>query len=230
MLPTLPSRHNTHTRACHIDNINLVINAYNDKNGSGNADDNADDNDNDMLTVFRVAAFTDVLCANKTDPTSATSATSQPTSVDFERLRRLCFEGSVPEVSGYRALVWKLLLNFLPSDRHTWSSVADAKHKDYAQFVSDFWPVSAVQPLEQQLLLPEPPSAVDGCNLIPSPPDSATFASTASPSEDTLKFSCKSNSAVNLSPRDAELMESIDRDVQRTSYGLYVYNVPIFYC
>lgn len=57
--------------------------------------------------------------------------------LDIERLRRLCHAG-IPDKPGMRALMWKILLGYLPPRKEDWDSVLEKQRKIYSEFVSDF--------------------------------------------------------------------------------------------
>ncbi|KAF4532117.1 hypothetical protein B566_EDAN004122 [Ephemera danica] len=49
-------------------------------------------------------------------------------------LKNVCFHG-IPDEQGRRALCWKLMLNYLPSSRKTWSKTLARKRELYKQFI-----------------------------------------------------------------------------------------------
>ncbi|KAF6166409.1 hypothetical protein GIB67_034960 [Kingdonia uniflora] len=53
--------------------------------------------------------------------------------VNMHELRRLASQG-IPDCSGIRPTVWKLLLSYLPSDRGQWSSELAKKRSQYKHF------------------------------------------------------------------------------------------------
>ncbi len=42
-----------------------------------------------------------------------------------------------PNESGYRSLFWKLLLNYLPTERKKWESTLDRRRNEYREFVRE---------------------------------------------------------------------------------------------
>ncbi|XP_015596407.1 TBC1 domain family member 13 isoform X1 [Cephus cinctus] len=56
--------------------------------------------------------------------------------IDITSLKRLCFHG-VPDEGGLRPLCWKLLLNYLPSTRASWSETLSRKRELYKTFIDD---------------------------------------------------------------------------------------------
>ncbi|KAM3911552.1 TBC1 domain family member 13 [Leptodactylus fuscus] len=51
-------------------------------------------------------------------------------------LRELCFNG-IPFEGGIRCLCWKILLNYLPTDRLIWDSVLKKQRETYAHFLKE---------------------------------------------------------------------------------------------
>ncbi|XP_067009228.1 TBC1 domain family member 13 [Anabrus simplex] len=56
--------------------------------------------------------------------------------INVKKLRKLCFHG-IPDEQGHRALCWKLLLNYLPPQRCTWSETLTRKRELYKQFIKE---------------------------------------------------------------------------------------------
>ncbi|XP_024221357.1 TBC1 domain family member 13 isoform X2 [Bombus vosnesenskii] len=56
--------------------------------------------------------------------------------IDLINLKRLCFHG-IPDEGGLRPLCWKLLLNYLPSTRASWSETLIRKRTLYKTFIED---------------------------------------------------------------------------------------------
>ncbi|XP_031556104.1 TBC1 domain family member 13-like [Actinia tenebrosa] len=56
--------------------------------------------------------------------------------INMRKLRTLCFNG-IPDVSGIRAVCWKLMLGYLPPERETWSTVLSKQRSVYQQFVQE---------------------------------------------------------------------------------------------
>ncbi|XP_046386543.1 TBC1 domain family member 13 isoform X2 [Ischnura elegans] len=56
--------------------------------------------------------------------------------IDLKKLKQLCFNG-IPDEQGRRALCWKLLLNYLPTTRKTWSETLARKRLLYKQFIDE---------------------------------------------------------------------------------------------
>ncbi|XP_030385661.1 TBC1 domain family member 13 [Scaptodrosophila lebanonensis] len=54
--------------------------------------------------------------------------------IDLKELRQLTFNG-VPDVQSFRALSWKLLLNYLGPKRNTWATTLAQKRALYRQFI-----------------------------------------------------------------------------------------------
>ncbi|KAL1456690.1 hypothetical protein WDU94_001398 [Cyamophila willieti] len=56
--------------------------------------------------------------------------------IDIKKLRKLCFNG-IPDEQGFRALCWKILLNYLPPEQTTWSETLAKTRTLYAQYVEE---------------------------------------------------------------------------------------------
>jgi len=58
--------------------------------------------------------------------------------IDLKQLRALCFYGVPSDCRGLRALVWKLLLQYLPADVGLWSSTHQGYIQQYEGFRKEF--------------------------------------------------------------------------------------------
>ncbi|XP_043483431.1 TBC1 domain family member 13 isoform X2 [Leptopilina heterotoma] len=56
--------------------------------------------------------------------------------IDIPNLKKLCFHG-IPDEGGLRSLCWKLLLNYLPITRASWSETLTRKRELYRTFIED---------------------------------------------------------------------------------------------
>ncbi|KAI9221029.1 rab-GTPase-TBC domain-containing protein [Blastocladiella britannica] len=142
-------------------------------------------------------------------------------SIDFERLRRLCYRG-IPDTKGIRQRCWKLLLNYLPSDRSEWPATLRTRRAAYHGFVCDFCSVPSPPPplappnhsvantLGSQSSLTDPPEGVVDNPLAPPPPPS------------------KSPPIPPMSALDHELLDTIDKDVRRTLPSMAFFHNQIF--
>jgi hypothetical protein len=54
--------------------------------------------------------------------------------IDIKQLKKYTFEGIPDEIKGLRSLLWKILLNYLPTDVSEWTSVLTARRSNYAHF------------------------------------------------------------------------------------------------
>ncbi|CAF0740171.1 unnamed protein product [Brachionus calyciflorus] len=57
-------------------------------------------------------------------------------SIDVNKLRKLS-SFSCPNEGGLRSLIWKILLNYLPSDRKKWPELLKRRRNEYRDFVRD---------------------------------------------------------------------------------------------
>ncbi|XP_034783391.1 TBC1 domain family member 13-like isoform X2 [Acipenser ruthenus] len=62
-------------------------------------------------------------------------ALSQP-QINLKNLRELCFSG-IPFEGGLRALCWKILLNYLPTEQAIWDSFLKKQREIYTQFLRE---------------------------------------------------------------------------------------------
>ncbi|XP_065218304.1 TBC1 domain family member 13 [Planococcus citri] len=56
--------------------------------------------------------------------------------INMNTLRSLCFNG-IPEEKGLRPLCWKLLMNYLPPERNSWSKTLTMQRNLYNQFIDE---------------------------------------------------------------------------------------------
>ncbi|KAM8934445.1 TBC1 domain family member 13 isoform 1-T1 [Pelodytes ibericus] len=56
--------------------------------------------------------------------------------INLSVLRELCFSG-IPFEGGIRCLCWKILLNYLPTDRSLWDSVLKKQRETYSNFLKE---------------------------------------------------------------------------------------------
>jgi hypothetical protein len=57
--------------------------------------------------------------------------------IDYKSTRKFMFDGIPDEYPGLRSILWKLLLNYLPSDVNEWQSYIIEKRKDYEFLKAD---------------------------------------------------------------------------------------------
>ncbi len=62
--------------------------------------------------------------------------------VDIENLRKLAFYG-VPDATGLRSTVWRLLLDYLPRDVDSWQKTLSSKRSLYKEWREDLYPKDA---------------------------------------------------------------------------------------
>ncbi|XP_050431940.1 TBC1 domain family member 13 [Adelges cooleyi] len=56
--------------------------------------------------------------------------------IDLNRLRDICFNG-IPDEKGYRAMCWRLLLNYLPLDKNKWDEHLNHHRNLYQQWLDE---------------------------------------------------------------------------------------------
>ena len=57
--------------------------------------------------------------------------------LDVHKIRRLCFAGGIPSGEGRRAMVWRVLLSYLPECRKAWNDYLHNQRSMYDQFVNE---------------------------------------------------------------------------------------------
>ena len=58
--------------------------------------------------------------------------------INFKKVKTLCFSGIPDECQGLRALLWRMLLGYLPPNRGKWESLLKQNRKNYQEFVHEF--------------------------------------------------------------------------------------------
>ncbi|XP_073138215.1 uncharacterized protein [Henckelia pumila] len=125
--------------------------------------------------------------------------------INMGEIRRLASQG-IPDGSGIRPTVWKLLLGYLPTDRSLWPSELAKKKSQYKHFKEELMmnPSDITRKLEKSSL---EISESDG---------SQGFLSRSEITHGEHPLSLGKSSVWNKFFQDTEIMEQIDRDVMRT--------------
>ncbi|KAJ5069358.1 tbc1 domain family member 13-like [Anaeramoeba ignava] len=58
-------------------------------------------------------------------------------SIDIDSLKKLTFYGGVPDSSGYRSIIWKLLFSYLPLEKNLWIETLQQKRQVFEEFKKD---------------------------------------------------------------------------------------------
>ncbi|XP_027119035.1 uncharacterized protein [Coffea arabica] len=126
--------------------------------------------------------------------------------INMGELRRLASQG-IPDGAGIRATVWKLLLGYLPCDRSLWSSELAKKRSQYEHFKEELLmnPSEITRRLEKSSLKND---ELDG--------EDKGFLSRSEITHDEHPLSLGKTSIWNQFFQDTEVIEQIDRDVNRT--------------
>ncbi|KAG6419996.1 hypothetical protein SASPL_116510 [Salvia splendens] len=124
-------------------------------------------------------------------------------------LRRLASEG-IPDGAGIRSIVWKLLLGYLPPDRSLWPSELAKKRSQYKHFKEELFinPSDITRRLEKSSHEKNEPDGSPG------------FLSRSEITHGEHPLSLGESSIWNQFFQDAEILEQIDRDVNRTHPGI----------
>jgi hypothetical protein len=75
--------------------------------------------------------------------------------IDFRLLRRLTFEGVPDEFPGIRSIIWRLMLNYLPSSIKDWKDYIVDRKSDYENIKSDFLEKEGQYPFSDNYFLSE---------------------------------------------------------------------------
>lgn len=58
--------------------------------------------------------------------------------INKQLLSSLCYPGIPDEIKGLRSICWRLILNYLPTDKNKWQDILAQNRKDYDSFVQQF--------------------------------------------------------------------------------------------
>ncbi|XP_071713410.1 uncharacterized protein [Rutidosis leptorrhynchoides] len=127
--------------------------------------------------------------------------------INMAELRRLASQG-IPDSSGFRSVVWKLLLYYLPSDKGLWSSGLAKKRSQYKQFKEELLmnPSEITRKLEDSASTENGEQTSDGKGLL----------SRSEIPHGEHPLSLGKSSIWNQFFQDTEIIDQIDRDVKRT--------------
>ncbi|XP_057766285.1 uncharacterized protein LOC130986777 [Salvia miltiorrhiza] len=126
--------------------------------------------------------------------------------INIGEMRRLALQG-LPDGAGIRAMVWKVLLGYLPADHSLWSSELAKKRSQYKQFKEEL----LVNPSEIARRLEE--SSPENHQLDTGSP---RFLSRSEISHGEHPLSLGKTSIWNQFFQETEVVEQINRDVMRT--------------
>ncbi|KMZ58747.1 TBC1 domain family member [Zostera marina] len=127
--------------------------------------------------------------------------------INVGELRMLTAQG-VPDGSGIRSTVWKILLGYLPSDRSLWASELSKKRSQYKAFKDDLLrnPSEITRRLDESSGVKSEDSSFEGNCLL----------SRSEIVHGEHPLSLGKSSVWNQFFQDTEIIEQIDRDVKRT--------------
>ncbi|KAF3337235.1 TBC1 domain family member 13-like isoform X1 [Carex littledalei] len=128
--------------------------------------------------------------------------------VDLDELRKLASEG-IPDVAGIRSTVWKLLLGYLPMDRHSWREELEKRRAQYMAFKNEFL-LENMTEVSRRVEEASKNMAEILINKSSEPLERSNIA----PGEHPL--SQRQSSIWNQFFQDSEMIEQIDWDVKRT--------------
>ncbi|XP_065862794.1 uncharacterized protein [Euphorbia lathyris] len=135
--------------------------------------------------------------------------------VNIRELRRIASQG-IPDGAGIRSTVWKLLLGYLPPDRSLWSSELAKKRSQYKHFKEDLLmnPSEITRRLEKST----------GFENDDSDSENKGMLSRSEIPQGEHPLSLGKSSIWNQFFQDTEIMEQIDRDVNRTHPDMHFFS------
>ncbi|WCJ33180.1 Ypt/Rab-GAP domain of gyp1p superfamily protein [Euphorbia peplus] len=135
--------------------------------------------------------------------------------VNIRELRRIASQG-IPDGAGIRSTVWKLLLGYLAPDRSLWSSELAKKRSQYKHFKEDLLmnPSEITRRLEKSTSFEN-----DGSDL-----ENRGMLSRSQIPQGEHPLSLGKTSVWNQFFQDTEIMEQIDRDVNRTHPDMHFFS------
>ncbi|KAF6212896.1 hypothetical protein GE061_010606 [Apolygus lucorum] len=122
--------------------------------------------------------------------------------IDMQKLKNLCFNG-IPDEATNRALCWRLMLNYLPPSKKSWSELLSRKRELYKQFINEM------------IVSPGEVDAGDGERV------DVTFA------DHPLNLNPESNWGTFF--KDNEVLLQIDKDVRRLCPDISFFQQPTLY-
>lgn len=128
----------------------------------------------------------------------------QEPNINLKRLKQLSFNG-IPDSQGQRALTWKLLLNYLPTDRTIWSTFLVEKRNIYKNLIDEL----IVRPDIEEFH------------------SNDTDGSPTSPLDHPLN--CNPDSQWRTYFRDNDVLLQIDKDVRRLCPDISFFQQPSEY-
>ncbi|XP_004239858.1 uncharacterized protein [Solanum lycopersicum] len=137
--------------------------------------------------------------------------------INLGEVRRLASQG-IPDGPGLRAIVWKLLLGYLPTDKALWPTELAKKRPQYKQFKEELLmnPSEIARRLEKSASLENDGTETDieGKGLL----------SRSKVTQEEHPLSLGKSSIWNQFFQDTEIIEQIDRDVKRTHPDLHFFS------
>ncbi|KAF3456582.1 hypothetical protein FNV43_RR01236 [Rhamnella rubrinervis] len=135
--------------------------------------------------------------------------------INMRDLRKIASQG-IPDGSGIRSTVWKLLLGYLPPDRSLWSTELAKKRSQYKHFKEDLLmnPSEITRKLEKSISYDNEEAKCERKGLL----------SRSQITHDEHPLSLGKTSIWNQFFQDTEIIEQINRDVMRTHPDLHFFS------
>ncbi|GKV16697.1 hypothetical protein SLEP1_g27302 [Rubroshorea leprosula] len=135
--------------------------------------------------------------------------------INMTELRKIASLG-IPDGAGIRSTVWKLLLGYLPPDRGQWSSELAKKRSQYKHFKEEL----LMNPSEITRRLENSTS----CEKDELKSESSGMLSRSEITHGEHPLSLGNSSIWNQFFKDTEIIEQIDRDVNRTHPDMHFFS------
>uniref|UniRef100_M1BAC6 RabGAP/TBC domain-containing protein n=1 Tax=Solanum tuberosum TaxID=4113 RepID=M1BAC6_SOLTU len=137
--------------------------------------------------------------------------------INLGEVRRLASQG-IPDGPGIRAIVWKLLLGYLPTEKALWPTELAKKRPEYKQFKEELLmnPSEIARRLEKSASLENDGTGTDI--------EGKGVLSRSKVTQEEHPLSLGKSSIWNQFFQDTEIIEQIDRDVKRTHPDLHFFS------
>ncbi|KAH1196283.1 TBC1 domain family member 13 [Glycine max] len=176
---------------------------------------------------------------NASPPLSSSSSVSSPTAtaddisrhaqaqvqllaevIDMRELRRVVASQGISDAGALRPTLWKLLLGYLPPDRSLWSSELAKKRSQYKNFKDDL----LTNPSEITRRMYNSNSAALGIDDAKSHTQTRLLLSRSRITHQDHPLSLVKTSIWNQFFQDTEIIDQIDRDVNRTHPDIHFFS------
>ncbi|XP_028215306.1 TBC1 domain family member 13-like isoform X4 [Glycine soja] len=140
--------------------------------------------------------------------------------IDMRELRRVVASQGISDAGALRPTLWKLLLGYLPPDRSLWSSELAKKRSQYKNFKDDL----LTNPSEITRRMYNSNSAALGIDDAKSHTQTRLLLSRSRITHQDHPLSLVKTSIWNQFFQDTEIIDQIDRDVNRTHPDIHFFS------